>query len=73
MEEINKNRRISKRILVSCLFVLGLLTPNVNIAQEICYDGIDNDGDGLIDLQDTVDCNCGSIVTTCAEYVINGD
>ena len=29
-------------------------------SQEICDNGIDDDGDGLIDLNDTVDCACGS-------------
>lgn len=27
-------------------------------AQEICDNGIDDDMDGIIDLQDTVDCDC---------------
>ena len=30
------------------------------VAQEICDNGIDDDHDGLIDLQDIVDCHCNS-------------
>jgi hypothetical protein len=32
---------------------------NVSISQEICNNGIDDDGAGLIDIQDVQDCNCG--------------
>jgi len=32
---------------------------------EICADQIDNDGDGLIDCLDTVDCPCPPIIDTC--------
>ena len=32
-------------------------------AQEICNNGIDDDGDGLIDLNDVEDCICGIIST----------
>ncbi len=31
-------------------------------AQEICNNGIDDDGDGLIDMNDVSDCNCAPIV-----------
>lgn len=30
------------------------------VSQEICNNGIDDDGDGWIDLNDTVDCFCGA-------------
>ncbi len=36
----------------------------VNPCSEICDNGIDDDGDGLIDLNDTTDCNCLGINTT---------
>lgn len=38
------------------LLVFFLCAPA--IAQEICNNAIDDDGDGLIDLNDTTDCNC---------------
>lgn len=34
------------------------LTPAL-VAQEICDNGRDDDGDGLVDLNDTDDCSCG--------------
>jgi gliding motility-associated-like protein len=41
------------------LLVLLLLSSSV-YAQEICTNGIDDDADGLIDLNDTSDCICNS-------------
>ncbi|HEY0976580.1 MAG TPA: PKD domain-containing protein [Flavobacteriales bacterium] len=43
-------------------------------AQEICDNAIDDDGDGLIDLNDSLDCVCGGILvvdTTVASLVPN--
>jgi hypothetical protein len=34
-----------------------ILLISLSFSQEICNNGIDDDGDGLIDLQDTVDCS----------------
>lgn len=34
------------------------LTLNITFSQEICDNGIDDDGDGLIDLNDFNDCSC---------------
>ncbi|MGB3800184.1 MAG: hypothetical protein WA952_10250, partial [Lewinella sp.] len=45
----------SLRLLLSLLLLLGSL---ILVAQEDCSNGIDDDGDGLIDLNDTTDCNC---------------
>lgn len=36
---------------------LGLFS----FSQEICDNGVDDDNDGLIDLNDTADCNCGDL------------
>ncbi len=41
------------------LFFVFLLITAVGFSQEICDNGIDDDGDGLIDLQD-YDCHCGA-------------
>ncbi|MEI7597106.1 MAG: gliding motility-associated C-terminal domain-containing protein [Bacteroidota bacterium] len=35
-----------------------LLNTGFAFSQEICNNGIDDDGDGLVDLNDTVDCVC---------------
>ncbi|MEO8588240.1 MAG: hypothetical protein ABI432_02640, partial [Flavobacteriales bacterium] len=45
-------------ILRSSLFVLLALSAPALLAQEACFNGIDDDGDGLIDLNDSTDCNC---------------
>ncbi len=34
----------------------------VGYSQEICDNGIDDDQDGLIDLNDVIDCNCNGII-----------
>src|ERR1041385_4168044 len=39
--------------------LFALLAFTAVQSQEICNNGIDDDGDGLIDLNDTVDCHCG--------------
>ena len=39
------------------LFITLIFSFSSISAQEICNNGIDDDGDGLIDLQDTVDCS----------------
>lgn len=46
------------------LFIVLLLLGNLAISQDICDNGIDDDNDGLIDLQDTTDCSCDMIVTS---------
>ena len=41
------------------LFILTFLTWSLTgYSQEICDNGIDDDGDGLIDLNDQLDCSC---------------
>ncbi len=40
------------------LILVLVFTSGFLFSQEICDNGIDDDGDGLIDLQDTVDCAC---------------
>jgi len=44
-----------KRFLLALFLVLGASSIS---AQEICSNGVDDDGDGLIDLNDIVDCPC---------------
>lgn len=41
------------------LILLLLLIGGSLASQEICDNGIDDDADGLVDLNDTTDCNCG--------------
>ena len=39
-------------------------------SQEICDNGIDDDGDGLIDLNDITDCDCGGVGDTVVSSLI---
>lgn len=43
-------------ILFFCLFTFSIFS------QEICDNGVDDDGDGLIDLNDTSDCYCFGLI-----------
>lgn len=42
--------------------VVLLTLANVTTAQEVCINGIDDDNDGLIDLNDTTDCVCTGVI-----------
>jgi len=50
-----------KKILRGYIFVLFALITSTSFSQEICNNGIDDDTDGLIDLNDTTDCSCSGI------------
>ena len=51
-------RSIEKRINKSIILLFLILLPLIGISQEICTNSIDDDGDGLIDFNDTIDCKC---------------
>jgi len=46
-------------LLLAAIFAAGTI-----FGQEICDNGIDDDGDNLIDLNDAVDCNCSTSIPT---------
>jgi len=46
---------------LSIVIVFSLLA-SMTSAQEICDDGIDNDNDGLIDINDIEDCSCETLM-----------
>lgn len=50
------------KIHLILLFLLCIATAS--FAQEICDNGIDDDGDGLIDLNDWSDCKCDAVSPT---------
>ncbi|PHI20068.1 hypothetical protein CEQ90_10055 [Lewinellaceae bacterium SD302] len=54
----NPARMLSLRITLFLFCVFAAFTLS---AQEICDNGFDDDGDGLIDLNDTTDCACDFI------------
>lgn len=47
---------VSKKILTVFFLIFSL----ASFSQEICNNGIDDDNDGLIDLNDSVNCICGA-------------
>ncbi len=52
------------------VFIL-LLLSFFSYGQEICNNGIDDDGDGLIDLNDTADCHCTLVTPQVASLIPN--
>ena len=52
-------KQILKHISLICLLIIG---ANSLQAQEICDNGIDDDGDGFVDLNDEEDCFCNSLI-----------
>lgn len=55
-----KKLRFNKYLnLIILFFFIG---NNISFSQEICNNGIDDDGDGLIDLNDILDCTCSSSI-----------
>ena len=56
------------------IILLFLLISNVAVSQEICNNGIDDDADGLIDLNDN-DCDCAASSSTWNpnSFILNGD
>lgn len=66
--------KFNTRIPYIVLFII-LFIPLASISQEICDNGMDDDGDGLIDLNDIVDCGCNDSIAltqfedlTCTEF-----
>ena len=45
---------------IACIFLM-LVCIGTMCAQEICTNGVDDDNDGLIDLNDSEDCACTSV------------
>jgi gliding motility-associated-like protein len=55
--------RLSALLFTKAILVVGMLFLSFSIfSQEICDNGIDDDGDGYIDLLDAEDCSCGDFV-----------
>jgi len=58
-----------RKYIQALTLCMSFIAGDACIAQEICNNGIDDDGDGLIDLQDP-DCQCHFIVTD--NLLLNG-
>lgn len=50
-------------LLKSFLVIVSMALCAAGHAQELCANGIDDDGDGLIDIQDVADCGCSAAST----------
>lgn len=55
---ILKLKAMHKVLFIVLFLSSSLLTPSDVHAQEICNNGIDDDNDGLVDLNDVNDCSC---------------
>ena len=63
--------RLRAYVLYGLLLVAGLCASAVS-AQEICNNALDDDADGLVDLNDTTDCVCiGSISDDVSSFIPN--
>ena len=57
--------------LPKIILLLILFLPTLSFSMEICNNGIDDDGDGLIDLNDE-DCQCADVLEDVL-FISNGD
>ncbi len=53
------------------LLCMSLLFSFFTYGQEICNNGVDDDGDGFIDLNDTADCHCAQPTTEVPSLIPN--
>lgn len=60
---------MKKTILFSAIFLKAFFVASTLLAQEICNDGIDNDGDGFVDCYDS-DCRGSSY---CEDFFMGDD
>lgn len=56
--------------LIKILLLVALIAPAQLFAQEICDNGIDDDNNGLIDLNDSTACTCNGATTTSVPSLI---
>lgn len=57
--------------LRTILAVISIMFSSFVFSQEICNNGIDDDGDGLIDLNDAADCTCVPATTIVPSMIPN--
>jgi gliding motility-associated-like protein len=56
-----QNNKISK-LSIACIFFMLVCIGSIS-AQEICNNGIDDDNDGLVDLNDSENCSCNNVTS----------
>jgi gliding motility-associated-like protein len=54
-----QNNKISK-LSIACIFFMLVCIGSIS-AQEICNNGVDDDNDGLVDLNDSENCSCNNV------------
>lgn len=59
------------RLRRAITFVVALFVFSVSYGQEVCNNGVDDDSDGLVDLNDTADCVCTPTVGTPTSLIPN--
>jgi large repetitive protein len=59
-----------KKIVLICLCFIGFFTFKAH-GQENCSNGMDDDSDGLIDLNDTTDCDCTNATVGPNNFIAN--
>ena len=55
---IIKTTTTTSNYLRTIFILVSLMISSFAFSQEICNNGIDDDSDGLVDLNDTANCNC---------------
>lgn len=60
-----------KLLTFSLFYILFFSAFNLFVGQEICNNGIDDDGDGLIDLNDVAECTCVPVVVSIPSLIPN--
>ena len=56
-----QNNKISK-LSIACIFFMLVCIGSIS-AQEICNNGVDDDNDGLVDLNDSENCSCNNVTS----------
>jgi len=55
----------------SILFIVLMFISSLAISQEICNNGIDDDNNGLVDLNDTLGCSCNTLSSQVLSLIPN--
>lgn len=53
------------------LIIVSFIFSSFSFSQEICNNGIDDDADGLVDLNDVANCTCTPVTTTVPSLIPN--
>lgn len=68
---IIKTTTTTTNYLRTIFILVSLMISTLAFSQEICNNGIDDDSDGLVDLNDTANCNCSPATTSVPSLIPN--